>query len=101
MTSEHDRQRDIEAERQRDAVHYAGRAKPDAPLADEFNGDDADLVRSIEALIRLNDDGALVPHGVGDLARGLLAAAAVRLKAQADQRLRDYASRRVQKGAWG
>lgn len=50
-------------------------------IADEFRGDDASLVRSIEALIGLNDDGALVPHGIGGHARALLSAAAVRLSA--------------------
>lgn len=47
--------------------------------ADDFNGDNASLVRSIEALISLSDKGALVPHGLGGHARTLLAAAAVRL----------------------
>ncbi|WP_254227843.1 hypothetical protein [Burkholderia gladioli] len=48
-------------------------------LMDDFRGDDAHLVRSIEALIALNDEGALVPHGIGGHARALLSAAAVRL----------------------
>ncbi|WP_186183132.1 hypothetical protein [Burkholderia gladioli] len=48
-------------------------------LTDDFRGDDSNLVRSIEALINLNDEGALVPHGIGGHARGLLSAAAVRL----------------------
>ncbi|MBU9643737.1 hypothetical protein KTF36_17955 [Burkholderia gladioli] len=48
-------------------------------LTDDFRGNDANLVRSIEALIALNDEGALVPHGIGGLARVLLSAAAVRL----------------------
>ncbi|MGN4188740.1 hypothetical protein ACS0Y6_11490 [Burkholderia gladioli] len=50
-----------------------------AALTDDFRGNDANLVRSIEALIALNDEGALVPHGIGGLARVLLSAAAVRL----------------------
>jgi len=48
---------------------------------DEFRGDNAKLVGCIEALIELSDDGALVPHGLGGQARGLLAAAANRLTA--------------------
>ncbi|WP_199855917.1 hypothetical protein [Burkholderia metallica] len=48
-------------------------------LTDDFRGDDAALVRSIQALIDLNDSGALVPHGIGGHARGMLSAAAVRL----------------------
>ncbi|WP_241238586.1 UPF0175 family protein [Burkholderia gladioli] len=50
-----------------------------AALTDDFRGNDTNLVRSIEALIALNDEGALVPHGIGGLARVLLSAAAVRL----------------------
>ena len=45
------------------------------PINDQFRGDNAHLRRSIKALIELNDDGALVPHGVGGHARALLAAA--------------------------
>ncbi|MDR8077819.1 hypothetical protein KPA96_19375 [Burkholderia cenocepacia] len=48
-------------------------------LIDDFHGDDAALVRNIKALIDLNDSGALVPHGIGGHARGMLSAAAVRL----------------------
>lgn len=48
-------------------------------LTDDFNGDNAHLVRGIEALIAMNDSGSLVPHGIGDHARTLLSAAAVRL----------------------
>lgn len=50
-------------------------------MTDDFKGDDAALVRSIEALISMNDAGALVPHGIGGHARALLSAAAVRLSA--------------------
>lgn len=50
-----------------------------AALTDMFQGDDAALIRSIEALIAMNDNGALVPHGIGGHARSLLSAAAVRL----------------------
>ena len=56
-----------------------------AEITDTFRGDDAALARSIRALIELNDEGALVPHGIGGLARSLLAAAACRLEAGADQ----------------
>ncbi|WP_334029003.1 hypothetical protein [Burkholderia orbicola] len=48
-------------------------------LTDDFRGDDAALVRNIQALIDLSDSGALVPHGIGGHARGMLSAAAVRL----------------------
>lgn len=44
-----------------------------------FRGDDAQLIASINALIELSDEGALVPHGLGGHARGLLSAAASRL----------------------
>lgn len=47
--------------------------------ADDFNGDNAALCRSIEALLSLDAAGALVPHGLGGHARGLLSAAFVRL----------------------
>jgi len=46
---------------------------------DDFKGDNAALCRSIEALLSLDAAGALVPHGVGGHARGLLSAAFVRL----------------------
>ena len=60
-----------------------GEAKPERPaLTDTFRGDDANLIASIEALIALSDDGALVPHGIGGGARALLSSAAVRLKSQ-------------------
>ncbi|HWV47050.1 MAG TPA: hypothetical protein VN039_13685 [Nitrospira sp.] len=35
----------------------------------------ADLRNQIEALVQLNDRGALVPHGIGELARSLLLSA--------------------------
>ncbi len=67
-------------------------------LTDEFRGDDAHLIRSIEALIELNDEGALVPHGIGGHARALLSAAAVRLAAQsADARNGEGAAVRADK----
>lgn len=46
---------------------------------DEFNGDDAKLIRCIEALLSLDAKKALVPHGIGGHARGLLSAAMHRL----------------------
>jgi len=55
-------------------------------LVDDFRGDDAHLIRSIEALIALSDAGALTPHGIGGHARALLSAAAVRLTPEPDQR---------------
>lgn len=51
-----------------------------AKYKDEFRGDDNHLCESIKALIELNDKGALVPHGIGGHARGLLISAMVRLK---------------------
>lgn len=48
-------------------------------IEDEFNGDNAHLIGSIEALIAMNDKGILVPHGIGGHARTMLAAAAIRL----------------------
>lgn len=55
-------------------------AAQDLP-ADEFRGDTPSLVRNIIALLELDAEGALVPHGVGGHARGLLSAAAARLAA--------------------
>ncbi|WP_212645694.1 hypothetical protein [Delftia sp. PE138] len=55
-------------------------AAPPVPV-DEFRGDTPSLVRNIVALLQLDADGALVPHGVGGHARGLLSAAAARLAA--------------------
>ena len=50
-------------------------------MTDSFRGDNAALIESIDSLLRLDAAGALVPHGVGGLARQLLAAAASRLAA--------------------
>lgn len=50
-------------------------------MTDEFRGDDAALIDSINALLSLDADGAVVPHGIGGHARGLLSAAAARLAA--------------------
>ena len=48
-------------------------------IKDEFRGDDANLCRSIKALIELSDAKALSPHGLGGHARKLLAASYRRL----------------------
>lgn len=53
-----------------------------AKFPDTFNGDDAHLVRCIEALLSLDAKNALVPHGIGGHARGLLSAAMHRLVIQ-------------------
>lgn len=50
-------------------------------MTDNFNGDTAHLIRSIEALLELDAKGVLRPHGIGGHARTLLEAAAVRLAA--------------------
>lgn len=50
-------------------------------LKDTFKGTTQHLCSCIEALLALDAKGALVPHGVGGHARGLLAAAALRLAA--------------------
>lgn len=50
-------------------------------MNDTFRGDNAALIENIDSLLRLDAAGALVPHGVGGLARQLLAAAASRLAA--------------------
>ncbi|SFB50782.1 hypothetical protein [Delftia tsuruhatensis] len=55
-------------------------AAQDLP-ADEFRGDTPSLVRNIIALLEFDAEGALVPHGIGGHARGLLSAAAARLAA--------------------
>lgn len=55
---------------------------PENQLHDTFRGDDKSLIASIEALIALDAEGALRPHGLGGHARDLLSAAAVRLRAQ-------------------
>lgn len=55
------------------------RPSTDAVGPDTFNGDTAHLRQSIEALIALDAEGALVPHGIGGHARTLLTAAYHRL----------------------
>ena len=52
------------------------------PIEDEFKGDNAHLCECIKALIELSDDNALVPHGLGGHARGMLAACYRRLSAE-------------------
>ena len=63
-------------------------ATPDADwegeILDEFRGDDEHLRQCIKALIKMNDDGVLVPHGIGGHARALLAASYHRLVNQAE-----------------
>lgn len=48
---------------------------------DRFDGDTALLRSSMKALVELDMDGALVPHGIGGHARTLLTAAYHRLAA--------------------
>ncbi|WP_238400632.1 hypothetical protein [Burkholderia thailandensis] len=55
--------------------------QPAAAPIDDFNGDTNSLIRSIMALLEMDAAGVLVPHGVGDHGRKLLAAAAARLAA--------------------
>ena len=52
-----------------------------AVAPDTFHGDTALLRRSIEALLALDADDALRPHGIGGHARSLLTAAYHRLEA--------------------
>ena len=49
-------------------------------FTDEFDGGDRKLLDCIEALLRMDADGALVPHGIGGHARKLLSSAAARLE---------------------
>lgn len=49
------------------------------PINDEFRGDTEHLRASIKALIEMEDDGVLVPHGIGGHARALLASSYHRL----------------------
>ena len=53
--------------------------------SDTFRGDTTCLVQSIIALLELDAEGALVPHGIGGHARALLYAAASRLAAPTAQ----------------
>lgn len=61
-------------------------AQPDTELKariveDGFNGDNAKLCECIDALLKLDATGSLVPHGVGGHARTMLAAAVLRIQA--------------------
>lgn len=51
-------------------------------ITDTFRGDNDGLRSSIEALLHLDEKGALVPHGIGGHARDLLSAAYVRLASE-------------------
>lgn len=53
------------------------------PVIDDFNGDNAKLIESARALIRLSDSGSLAPHGIGGHARAILSAFIVRTEAAA------------------
>jgi len=56
---------------------------PAVPDGDDFNGSTPHLIQCMEALVRLDADGVLVPHGIGRDASKLLSAAANRLRQQA------------------
>ncbi|MDH0042414.1 hypothetical protein [Pseudomonas juntendi] len=51
----------------------------------EFKGENKALISSINALLALDAKGALVPHGIGEMARDLLEACAARLPAPQHQ----------------
>ena len=57
-------------------------AVPAVPDGDDFNGSTPHLIQCMEALVRLDADGVLVPHGIGRDASKLLSAAANRLRKQ-------------------
>lgn len=57
----------------------------DIVLTDTFCGDDDALIRSVEALIAMDLEGALVPHGIGGHARALLSDLVVRLNKRNQQ----------------
>lgn len=50
-------------------------------MTDQFNGDNANLIASINALLALDASGSLEPHGIGGHARFLLETSASRLQA--------------------
>ena len=50
-------------------------------MKDDFRGDDASLISNATALLEMDAEGCLVPHGIGGHARGLLQAFIVRLQA--------------------
>lgn len=56
--------------------------EPVSKHRDTFNGDNKRLVACIKALLSMDADGVLVPHGVGGHARKMLEASAARLAGQ-------------------
>lgn len=54
-------------------------------MNDTFRGNTPHLISCIEALLHLDADGALVPHGIGGHARDLLESAATRLAPRAEE----------------
>lgn len=58
------------------------------PITDEFRGDNAHLRECIKALIQLEDDKALIPHGIGGHARALLASAYHRIEVRPKNEMR-------------
>lgn len=67
--------------------HNTDKQVPDEPAlsvpdGDDFNGTTPHLIQCMEALVRLDADGVLVPHGIGHSASRLLSAAANRLRKQ-------------------
>lgn len=56
--------------------------EPSAQLQDTFNGDNKKLVGCIKALLSMDADGVLVPHGIGGHARKLLESSAARIAPQ-------------------
>lgn len=68
-----------------EALRYYTMNAPQAPAVpdgDDFNGTTPHLILCMEALVRLDADGVLVPHGIGRDASKLLSAAANRLRKQ-------------------
>lgn len=57
----------------------AGDKPVDGVAPDTFNGDNDHLRECIKALLAMDADGVLVPHGIGGHARALLTAAYHRL----------------------
>jgi len=57
-------------------------------INDEFRGDNDHLRECIKALIELDDDKALVPHGIGGHARALLASAYHRIEVRPKNEMR-------------
>lgn len=49
-------------------------------ILDTFRGDSFQLIDSIKSLVELDIENALVPHGIGGLARSLLSSSAIRLE---------------------